>query len=151
MPGKWTTYRKMADEVVDNAVFVAKLKPHACITKQLSIGSKDKGNDHLSIYGNNAQHIRQMMMDNSSLKRILHSSFSYTQAEVEWFVQNEMAMTVEDVLARRTRMLFLDAQAAIESAPVVAEIMATIFKKDKQWIQQQITTFTEIAKHYCLN
>ena len=62
-----------------------------------------------------------------------------------------MALTVEDVLARRTRLLFLDAYAAIEAAPLVAEAMAAVMQKDKSWINEQVASFTELAKQYCLD
>ncbi len=130
--GKWTTYRKMAEDTVDNAVFVSKLPKKECATKNLSIGNekdayiKDEGNE------------------------FIHASFHCTQKDIEWFVEKEMAMTVEDILARRTRLLFLDAKAAIDAAPVVAKAMATIMDKDEAWINEQISLFTEVAKQYCL-
>jgi glycerol-3-phosphate dehydrogenase len=66
-------------------------------------------------------------------------------------VKNEMALTVEDVLARRTRLLFLDAHAAIDAAPVVARVMASAMQKDERWINEQIASFTELAKQYCID
>ena len=62
-----------------------------------------------------------------------------------------MAMTVEDVLARRTRALFLDAKAAIDAAPLVAALMAAIMGKQKDWEQQQVTEFITIAKKYLVH
>jgi glycerol-3-phosphate dehydrogenase len=61
-----------------------------------------------------------------------------------------MAINVEDFLARRTRMLFLNARAAIESVEVVAEMMAAEMQKDEKWKQEQVTDFTEMAQEYLL-
>jgi len=130
--GKWTTYRKMAEDAIDNAVFVAKLERKECITKKLSIGNERDA--FAKKEGNN----------------FIHTSFQYSERDVAYFVKNEMAMTVEDVLARRTRLLFLDAQAAIEVAPLVAKAMASAMQKDEQWINEQIASFTDLAKQYCI-
>ena len=61
-----------------------------------------------------------------------------------------MARTIEDVLARRVRILFLDAKAAIEIAPMVAIILAKELNKDDNWTQHQISDFSEIAKQYVI-
>jgi glycerol-3-phosphate dehydrogenase len=151
--GKWTTYRKMAQDAIDNAVFVSKLAKRNCVTSTLPIGDWnlpiDK-NDYWHTYGNNKIEIQSLMNENNSWKEKIHSSFEYTKAEVIWFVRKEMANCVEDVLARRTRMLFLDANAAIESAPLVAEMMMNELSKDENWKQQQIELFMELAKKYSL-
>ena len=74
----------------------------------------------------------------------------YTGAEVVWAVRNEMARTVEDVLARRMRLLFLDARAAMQAAPLVAQIMATEMHQTSEWVQKEIETFNGLAKQYLL-
>lgn len=130
--GKWTTYRKMAEDAVDNAVFVAKLEKKACVTRQLAIG--DATNSFIKDSGDH----------------FIHDAFGFTQKDIEWFVTKEMAMTVEDILARRTRLLFLDANAAIDAAMHVAKAMAAIMNKDEQWINRQVSSFTEMAKQYRL-
>jgi glycerol-3-phosphate dehydrogenase len=79
---------------------------------------------------------------------LIHSSFPYIKAEIIWAVQNEMCMTVEDLLARRTRALFLDAKAAMESAPFVAALMAKEMGKDESWIKNQVDNFYLTAKNY---
>jgi glycerol-3-phosphate dehydrogenase len=125
--GKWTTYRKMAKDAVDNAAFVGKLPVMPCVTDHLKIhGWTDAvdNNDPLHIYGSDVAGIRSLMAEDPSLTELLHPDFHFTKAEVVWACRHEMAMTVEDVLARRLRLLFLDARAAIEVAPVVAEILA---------------------------
>lgn len=130
--GKWTTYRKMAEDAIDNAVFVAKLPKRNCITKTLAI-SYNK--DDVAKEQNN----------------YVHESLHFTQRDIERFVQKEMAITVEDVLARRTRLLFLDAHAAINAAKPVAKIMASVMKRDEEWINEQVESFTELARQYCIS
>lgn len=125
--GKWTTYRKMAKDAVDNAAFVGKLPVKPCVTEHLKIhgwtDTVDKS-DPLHTYGTDVAGIRSLMAEDPSLTELLHPDFHFTKAEVVWACRHEMAMTVEDVLARRLRLLFLDARAAIQVAPVVAEILA---------------------------
>jgi glycerol-3-phosphate dehydrogenase len=75
---------------------------------------------------------------------------AYTKAEIIWAIRNEMARTVDDILARRVRALFLDARAAIEIAPLVAEMLAKELSKDAVWQQQQIKEFNTIANQYVL-
>lgn len=149
--GKWTTYRKMAEEVVNKVIDVAKLQPYACKTKQIKIAEADSIQDHLSLYGNAAATIRKMMQQEPGLRQLIHPNYPYTLAEVKWFIEQEMAMTVEDILARRTRLLFLDAQAAIEAAPEVAEMMKNIMKKDNLWASNQVKAFKELAMGYIAN
>jgi glycerol-3-phosphate dehydrogenase len=79
---------------------------------------------------------------------LIHPSLPYIKAEIAWAVQNEMCMTVEDALSRRTRALLLDAKAAIESAPLVATMMAKEMGKDEFWIKEQIDSFISVAKNY---
>lgn len=129
--GKWTTYRKMAEDVVNNAAFAAKLPKKECVTKHLPIGDTQKANK-------------------KSGTAFLHEAFTYTEEDIIHFAKHEMAVTVEDILSRRTRLLLLDATAAIEIAPVVAKVLAVELNKDVQWINDQINTFTELANNYKL-
>ena len=104
----------------------------------------------LRFYGSDAAGIKRLMTEIPFLSERLHPAFDYTKAMVVWAVQKEMAMTVEDVLARRMRMLFLDAQAAIDTAPAVAAIMAKEMGKDDNWIKEQTEQFTALAGKYIL-
>ncbi len=149
--GKWTTYRKMAEEVVNTVIHVAQLQFYPCKTKQIKIAEKSELNDHWSLYGNAAQQIREMLQQEPELRQLLHPQYPYTLAEVKWFIRQEMAMTVEDILARRTRLLFLDAQAAIEAAPLIAEMMNNFMKKDNLWVTNQLKEFRELARDYMGN
>lgn len=151
--GKWTTYRKMAKDVVTNAAFVAKLPKKECITDELKIHGYTENTNNtgsLHYYGSDAEHIKELWKENPSLKELIAEGLPYTKAAIIWAVQNEMAITVEDVLARRTRLLFLDAKAAYAAAPVVAKLMAAEMNKDENWITEQIKAFEEVADNYIL-
>lgn len=149
--GKWTTYRKMAEDTVDKAIRTAKLRNDACVTADLPIhGAKqpDGNDDPLHIYGTDAVGIAMLIDANKEWANVLHHRLPYIEAEVVWAVRNEMAINVEDVLARRLRALFLDALAAIDMAPKVAEIMATELNYGQAWQRSQIAAFTALAESY---
>ncbi|HRP32126.1 MAG TPA: glycerol-3-phosphate dehydrogenase/oxidase [Agriterribacter sp.] len=151
--GKWTTYRKMAKVAVDNALFVAKLERRACVTESLRVHgwlSENNTDDPMSYYGSDADAIRKLEGQNPEWSEKIHEAHPWIKAQVIWAVRQEMAMTVEDVLARRIRMLFLDARAAIDAAPEVARLMAAEMGKDESWQQQQVNAFTALAKGYLL-
>jgi glycerol-3-phosphate dehydrogenase len=151
--GKWTTYRRMAQDTIDKAIKLGKIPYAECKTKDLLIhganGNADRSN-HLYIYGSDQKDIMKLIEDCPELGEKLHPSLEFTKAEVVWAVRNEMARTVEDVLARRVRVLFLEARLAIKIAPLVAGILAEELNKDHIWEQQQISAFTEIAQNYVL-
>ena len=151
--GKWTTYRKMAEDTVDKAIEVKKLKKIPCVTKDFLIHGACKIHDnenHLNIYGTDRNNIEQLIQENKELGEILHKKYSYTRAEVVFAIRNEMARTIEDILARRIRLLFLDAKIAVEIAPVVGEILCNELNKSEQWKNDQISDFIKIAKQYIL-
>ena len=149
--GKWTTYRKMAKDAVNNAAFVAKLPIIKCRTRRLRLHGYAEGIQYgtpLSVYGSDASQINKLMVDQPELAEYIHPDHPYTKAEVVWSVEHEMAVQVEDILARRSRILFTDARAAIEAAPVVAEIMASVNGEGMEWIVEQVTSFRELATAY---
>lgn len=149
--GKWTTYRKMAEDTIDEAIRSAGLKYVACNTVGLKIHGfpgKNLVAGHLSLYGSDAARINAMMSDRPELKRRLHSDFPFTAAEVVWGVHHEMARTVEDILARRLRILFINAHTALQMAPAVAAILASELKRDQTWVQDQIKQFSSLAHRY---
>ncbi|MCD6347408.1 MAG: glycerol-3-phosphate dehydrogenase/oxidase [Bacteroidales bacterium] len=151
--GKWTTYRKMGQDTIDKAALVAGLDDRKCITENLSLHGYIKNadlNDHLYVYGSDAIAIRSIISDKPELGEKLHERLDFTHAEVIWACRQEMALTLDDVLARRVRALFLDARAAIEMAPKVAAIMAQELGKDEAWQREQVEEFTELAKGYFL-
>lgn len=149
--GKWTTYRKMAQDVVDKAIEVGHLNPEPCKTQHFKIHGAalpQEPLDRMSIYGTDIIPIRALMDEAPEMKEKLHPQYDFIKAEIVWMVRQEMARTVEDVLARRLRILFLDAQAAIDMASPVAATMAKELQKDDIWIAQQIELFNAVAKGY---
>ncbi|GEL11893.1 glycerol-3-phosphate dehydrogenase [Flavobacterium glycines] len=148
--GKWTTYRKMAQQTINKVIQVSDLKFVRCKTRHLKVHgySKQKINSHLAVYGCDAYLIQQMIADDDSLSEKIHPLYSYTKAEVVWAVKYEMALTVEDVLARRIRLLFLDARSAMEAVPIVAGIIASLLGKNPDWEREQILFFEKLAQGY---
>ena len=149
--GKWTTYRKMGEEAIDHATLVAGLDERPCVTKHLRIhgwlNHVDR-TDPLHVYGSDALHIRKLANKNPLLIKKLHEALPYIRAEVVWAVREEMARTVEDVLARRTRALLLNARASIEAAPEVAEIMSEELGFGELWRKEQVAEYTGLARGY---
>jgi glycerol-3-phosphate dehydrogenase len=153
--GKWTTYRKIAEDIVDKAIVVHKLPKRKCITDHLSIHGNKKNSpvdleNHLYIYGTDSAAILQLQESEPELKEKLHPNYDYTLAEVVWAIRFEMAMTVEDVLARRVRLLFLDARVAIACSYTVAHLLAKELGHDETWIQNQLTEFKNVANGFLL-
>lgn len=150
--GKWTTYRKMAKDTVARAITVGKLPAAPCVTEETRVHgfSEEPGHGHLNIYGSDAEGINRLVSENPKLGKALHDSFPNIRAEVVWAVRHEMARKVEDVLARRMRILFLDARAAIEMAPRVAALMATELGYEQDWEHEQLSEFTRLANAYLL-
>jgi glycerol-3-phosphate dehydrogenase len=149
--GKWTTYRKMGEDVVDQAEMVAGVEEKDCVTKSLQI----KGWTHASIkepnlalYGSEAVEIREILGGAPETAAKLHEDLPYQEAEVIYHVRKEMARTLDDVLSRRTRALLLNARASIEIAPRVAELMANELGRDQTWIDEQVESFRTLARGY---
>jgi glycerol-3-phosphate dehydrogenase len=150
--GKWTTYRKMAEETVNKAIKVCNLPKQICKTKNIKIHGYTElpSGSYLSVYGSDENNIRQLVIADPSLANKLCDQLPYTRAEVVWAVRNEMARTIEDVLARRIRILFFDTRAAISAAPVVAELIAKELNRDEAWKKTQLVDFFNLAKEYLL-
>ncbi len=148
--GKWTTYRKMAEETVDKVIEVGGLEAVGCRTKELRIHGccMPESDEHLAVYGTDGRAIKVLMEDAPVLASRLVDWLPYTEAEVVWAVRREMARTVEDVLARRLRILFLDARAALIAAPRVAELMAEELGYNKEWKTEQLKDFNRLANGY---
>lgn len=149
--GKWTTYRKMAEDVIDQAEMVAGVDNRRCNTEDLQIhGWTHAGiaQPNLRPYGADAARISALIKADPTLGQRLNERLPHQKAEVVWHARNEMARTVEDVLARRTRALLLDAKASIEAAPVVARILADELGHDAVWEQNQVADYTTLARGY---
>ena len=142
--GKWTTYRKMAEDTIDQAIRTAQLPPRPCTTQTLKLYGHMKGLDPqnlLTVYGSDLKKIPRR-------QKPLVPHLPYTLAHIQWALDNEMACTLEDVLSRRIRLLLLDARAALNIAPIVAHFMARHLKKTKSWEHSQLKSFTQLAKRY---
>jgi glycerol-3-phosphate dehydrogenase len=151
--GKWTTYRKMGEDTVSAAAEVAGLEERPSVTSTLQIHGWQEGgdgSDPLQVYGSDRVQLEQLLAENPAWREPLHPALPYCLGEVVWGVRFEMARTVEDVLARRTRALLLDARASIAVAPKVAEVMAVELVRDRAWQDAQVARFTELARGYLL-
>ncbi|MGX5820309.1 glycerol-3-phosphate dehydrogenase/oxidase [Chitinophaga lutea] len=145
--GKWTTYRRMGEDVVDRLEKVKGWNITESVTRHLPVhGASVKlaESDPLYFYGSDAAAIRSMPGGGE----VLSQQLAIIKAQVLWAVREEMARTVEDVLARRTRALFLDAEEAVRIAPAVAQIMAAELGRDAQWETEQVSAFRKLAGTY---
>ncbi len=146
--GKWTTYRKMGEDAIDLAL------------KHQSLTDKKSGTEHLQIFGfdtasswENALHVygsEQEKLNNYGSLESLSDNVYISEAQIRYGVQEEMVFTLEDMLARRTRCLFLDAKETVRIAPKVAEILADELDKDQFWQTEQINQFNQLASNYIL-
>jgi len=134
--GKWTTYRKMGEDAIDHAAKVAELEARPSHTADMPL------------HGTDAESLRELVNANPTSNALLDPRLPYRVAEVIHAARHEMARTVEDVLARRTRALFLDARAAIDMAPQVAAILRLELNRDANWEREQTAAFTEAARGY---
>jgi glycerol-3-phosphate dehydrogenase len=149
--GKWTTYRKMAEDCVDYAIQLGELDERPCITKTLNIHGYHRNADRfgaLAGYGSDAPAIQAMIRAQPVLGKALSDSLPIVAAQVVWGVREEMARTVDDVLARRTRALQLDARAALAMAAPVAAIMARELGRDETWVTEQLEAFGAIVERH---
>lgn len=150
--GKWTTYRKMGEDMVDKIEKTLQWPHRETTTANLKIhghGDLAVDNDPFSFYGSDAGKVKALM--NGDARQWISESLKIHKAQVIWAVEEEMARTVEDVLARRTRALLLDARESIRICGTVAEIMAKVLDKDETWVRQQVKTYSEMAGKYVLN
>lgn len=151
--GKWTTYRRMGHDTINRACKVASLPNSVSRTLELKIhgwtaDSSQAAPEWEQVYGSDLPMLRAISAEDSNLDALLHPRLPFRAREVVWSVRNEMARTVEDVLARRTRALFLDARAAIEAAPVVASLLAKELNRSDAWREKDLSAFLELAKGY---
>jgi glycerol-3-phosphate dehydrogenase len=152
--GKWTTCRNMAEDCVNQAATLARLPEKPCPTRNLNIHGFHRQASKfgsLAVYGSDALPIRDLMRSEPLLAEPLHPALPYTGAEVVWAARFEMARTVDDVLSRRTRALFLEARAAIEIAPRVAELHARELRRDAGWARAQVEEFRAQAEGYLVS
>ena len=154
MGGKWTTYRKMAQDVVDQVIESFQFNKIACKTAETAlqgnISEKINAPEHLSFYGSDLTHYLEFEKSNPEYAEKIHPKYNFTKGQVIWSIQHEMARTVEDFLSRRIRLLLLDAKAAREVASIVASIMAIELEYPETWQQKQVTEFHKLTEKYIL-
>jgi glycerol-3-phosphate dehydrogenase len=152
--GKWTTYRKMAEDCVEHAVVLARLPERPCVTKDLHVHGFHRRTEQLGAlagYGSDAIRLDELMRAEPELAAPLHESLPVCGAQVVWAARHEMARTVDDVLARRTRALYLDAKAALAIAPAAARLLAVALGRDEAWQQRQLDEFADIASRFIVS
>ena len=147
--GKWTTYRKISEDAIDTAISINKLKKKKCKTKKTKLfGYKKKVDfsDPMHVYGSLKKKVESLggIDDNKSLS----TKFYISNNIIEWSIIHEMALTLEDILARRTRCIFLDSNESKLIAPNVAKKMAEVLEKDQEWIDTELKNFNKLIKNY---
>ena len=150
--GKWTTYRRMGEDAIDHIAEVGGLEPQPSRTAELHLHGylENAGDAPERVYGSDLANIHALVQETPSLGQLLHKRLPYLAAEVVWAARYEMARTVEDVLARRTRALFLDARAAIEVVEETARLLAQELGRDQAWMEDQVAQFQKLAQGYLL-
>lgn len=153
--GKWTTYRKMAEDTVNDAVALAGLPERPCVTEHLPLHGCTGRDDpalpaagHMQMYGADAAEVEAFLDEDPARRALLHPRLPYFAGQIVWAARYEMARTLEDALARRTRSLLLDARASIDAAPQAAALMAAELGRDQQWIDQQVAAYRTLALGY---
>lgn len=152
--GKWTTYRKMAEETMNHAVLAGQLPERPCVTSETHIHGYHRDSSEfeaLSYYGSDAIGIRDLIQEDPALGHPIHPDLPTISAQVVWAVRFEMARSVEDFLARRTRTLLLDARKSIEAAPQVAAVMAKELHRNRAWESAQVEAYSQLARGYLVS
>jgi glycerol-3-phosphate dehydrogenase len=149
--GKWTTYRRMAEDCVNHAATLAGLDERPCVTRDLRIHGSHPSAPQFGAYadyGADAFALEGLVSGRPELDEVLDEAAPVRAAQVFWAVRHEMARSVDDVLSRRTRVLSIDARAAIRMAPRVAAVMARELGRDERWEREQVAEFNAIAERY---
>jgi glycerol-3-phosphate dehydrogenase len=149
--GKWTTYRKIAEDAINTSISIGGFNERKCITENLQIHGYEENpdwKDPLHVYGKDASLIKGLKIKNGN--KSLSKKLYISPNQIIWSLKNEMAIKLEDILARRTRCLFLDAKETTRIAPKVLEIMKIFLKKDNDWEKKEFSNFMEISKNYIL-
>ncbi|WP_026955254.1 glycerol-3-phosphate dehydrogenase/oxidase [Algoriphagus vanfongensis] len=150
--GKWTTFRKMGEDTVEYFTQITReiITPSQSMNMLLSGYTKTPPAGHWSVYGAEASKIQQIASSNPLLAEKIHPAYPYIMAEIYWAIHQEMAVKLEDVLARRIRLLFLDAQAAIDCSEKAVKLMAKELNKDEAWASKELEDFQNVAKKYLI-
>ena len=155
--GKWTTYRKMAEDTMSRVIAVAGLEDRRCVTESLQVhGALERDDPALPehdphrMYGSDAAEVAAIAATDGTLASPLHEDLPYSGAEIVHAARSEMAVGLEDALARRTRCLLLDAEASLEVAPKVAALLAAELGRDQAWIDDELESYRSLAAGYRL-
>jgi glycerol-3-phosphate dehydrogenase len=150
--GKWTTYRKMGEDAVDRAAKLANLPASRSRTADMKLhgwtADLTVQNEWERVYGTDLANVHALAGDNPDLLEPLHRDLPFRKVEVLWAAREEMARCVEDVLARRTRALFLHAKASLQAAPIVAKLLAEELGRDERWREDQLAQYSKLASRY---
>jgi glycerol-3-phosphate dehydrogenase len=153
--GKWTTYRKMAQDAVDDAIVVGSLPERPCVTEHLRLHGCLSRDDpalpqagYMQMYGADAAEVQAFLDEERGRGALLHPRLPYRCGQITWAARHEMARTLEDALSRRTRSLLLDARASIEAAPHAAALLARELGREPAWIDAQVAEYTALAQGY---
>ncbi len=150
--GKWTTYRKMGEDMIDRAEKLLDWKHVPSVTHTLAIHGHSthlSQGDPLYFYGSDEAAVSKLIKEQNN--EMISLGSKVFKAQVIWAVRNEMALTVEDVLSRRTRSLLLDAKESIRMAPIVAKIMAQEMNKNEIWIEEEVNRYKSVALNYLVS
>ena len=146
--GKWTTYRQMGEDLIEKAKLLGGLEDVECKTKNLAIHgfvNSPDFSDHFYVYGSDKVSLMNLIHSKAEYSEYLDKDLPYVVGQVIWAVRHEMALHIEDVIARRLRALYLDVEASLRMAPKVAEYMALELGKDGDWIRNELEKFNKIA------
>ena len=147
--GKWTTYRKIAEDAINTAISINKLKKKKCKTERVKLFGFKKNvdwSDPMHVYGSLKKQIESMGSKNDN--ESLSNKFFISNNIIKWSIIHEMAISLEDVLARRTRCIFLDSRESMRIAPIVAKKMAEVLEEDQNWIDMELKKFNKLIKNY---
>lgn len=149
--GKWTTYRKMAEDTLSAAAMVGGLPTKKCKTRKLKLFGYQAGlsfDDPLHVYG--SERTKVLSEGPEVQNKSLSDKYYISKNQILYSMRYEMAMRLEDVIARRVRALFLDARETQRLLPEIAQIMAEELHKDAKWIKDEIRHTEQILKTYLL-
>ncbi len=149
--GKWTSYRLMAEDTIDKAIAMHLVEARKCVTKHLKIHGWRPNPDltnHCYVYGSDEPALHELESTDAEFQKKISPKYDYTVGEVVWAVRHEMARTIDDVLARRVRLLYIDAREALRVAPEVAQVIARERNLPQSWVDSQVLEFDSIARNF---
>jgi glycerol-3-phosphate dehydrogenase len=150
--GKWTTFRKMGEDTVDQFYKIHEIHPVKSDSADIKLHgyTQEPEEGHWKGYGSDANKIRKLATINPKLGHKLHPNYPYLLAEVVWAIREEMALKIEDILSRRIRLLILDARAALDASPLVAKLLAEELGWDEIRMKKELEDFNKLAGKYII-